>query len=60
MICLGIDPDTKNTGLALVEHHPGTSTSPSVLWVGTAEVDATRGVEKRVRCPHFSLCDRLE
>jgi hypothetical protein len=43
MIVLGIDPDTYNTGIALVD-----TSSRKVLHVAVASVDSKRVVEKRV------------
>jgi hypothetical protein len=45
MISLGIDPDTKATGLAVVS----IGAVPKVLYVATAPVKASLSVEKRIR-----------
>jgi len=42
VIALGVDPDTFNTGLALVE------APRTLLWVGVAQVPRTLPVEKRI------------
>jgi Holliday junction resolvasome RuvABC endonuclease subunit len=45
MIALGIDPDTKNTGIAIVS----CGAAPKVLYVATAKVKASLPVERRIR-----------
>ena len=51
MIALGIDPDTKATGIAVVQTLPAGSLRPTprVLYVATAPVKAPLSVQERVR-----------
>jgi Holliday junction resolvasome RuvABC endonuclease subunit len=51
MIALGIDPDTKATGIAVVS----IGAVPKVLYVATVPVKASLSVEERIRIMNFAL-----
>lgn len=61
MLCIGIDPDTFNTGVAVVSRSPQASPFRSsawklnVLWVGSASVPTKLKVEDRV----IKMIDRI-
>lgn len=57
MIALGIDPDTKNTGLAIVRAFPmGTF---KVIYVATAPVKASLPVQDRIRLMGLAIEEAL-